>query len=172
MADWARPARGALQGGQCRFCTPSKALNLHLHQPAATSLQSWWQSQCFQTNSWCANSCTLTNVCIFFLTVQFTYKLGPKPQIVLASWADHARWEDVAHTARSAQIPRLSLDCSNFDILILESIHHISPSIKWKHGHASVKEVQHGFGDKGQCWPAQDQVSISIMILIYNRYNK
>ena len=42
------------------------------------------------------------------------------------------------------------LDSSNFDILILELIQHICPRGKWKHGHAPVKEVQHGFRDKGQ----------------------
>ena len=58
-----------------------------------------------------------------------------------------------------------SLDRIDFDILILERIQHIRPSSKQKHGHAPVKEVQHGFRDKGQCsliGPAQDQVSITI----------
>ena len=58
-----------------------------------------------------------------------------------------------------------SLDSSNFDMLVLESIQRIRPSSKRKYGPARVKEVQNGFRDQGQCstiGPAQDQVSITI----------
>ena len=74
--------------------------------------------------------------------MQLAYILGPKlPELIT----------HVGKTMLTLQGVQKFLDSSNFDILMFERIQHIRPRSKWKHGHAPVKEVQHGFGDKGQC---------------------